>query len=237
MTDSTALPQDETATDTEVIDRHRPIRNLVLTIAAFLVLAGIGPMFFGAGPFGHRLLFGKDVQIQVFNLSDRDTLVKVSFGPEILVRAGTREAVKSVSGPIEIETRTTDGALIETQQLEAEGDFMYSVEGRGCFAVFDITSFYNPDAPPMTLVDRKFAGEPFKRIYADTFVPPRRPVPDNARGVVHWFEIANCDMLEPGNEAELTNYYQFRLQERRERLEAERAAAAAGIPVEAPVGQ
>lgn len=213
------------------IDENAGRRSLMLTVgalAAFIAALALIPMAIGFGPFGLRVITSKEIPVHVLNLSGGDVSIRLSFASDSDVTAGTMETLETLAGPITIETLGPNGETLESLDVDADGPIFYNVGGGRCFAVFDISTFYDGESQVeenMTVVARLGEETRLHVFDADTVVLPRRVAPDQAMGVVHWLEPVGCGLLDPEEEPYLIGTSLVRLQQRRENYEEAREAA------------
>lgn len=213
------------------IDEKAGQRSLLLTVgalAAFIAALALIPMAIGFGPFGLRVITSKEIPVHVLNLSGEDVTIALSFASEAQVVAGTMDSLETLAGPVSLESRSLDGEVMESITLDATGPVFYNVGGGRCFAVFDISAFYDGESEVeenMTVVARLGEETRIHVFEADTVVLPRRVAPDQAIGVVHWLEPVGCGLLDPEEEPYLIGTSLVRLQQRRENYEEARDAA------------
>jgi hypothetical protein len=188
-------------------------------VGGLIAVLAIAPMALGAGPFGLRFITSVSVPVHVLNTSGQDLTIEVPFATPLESPGGTFLSTNSLSGPITLQAVAADGTIVEEVDIEARGQVIYNVLGSECLAVMDASTYYGAEGPGLVVVDRITQD---MRVYvteADTVILPRRTMPDQAEGVVHWIEPINCETLDPAREDELLMWAEFRLRQRRERLE------------------
>lgn len=202
---------------------RRGLLGWVAALAAFVLALGLIPAKLGFGPFGLRLFTSDEIPVHVLNLSGSDLEVALSFASPVVVTGGTMETLVTLSGSSSLRATRPDGTLVDDLEFEAAGPLFYNAGGGRCFAVFDISAYYDGELEEgdMTVVARLDEDTRLYEFEADTIVLPRRMAPDQARGVVHWLEPVGCSMLDPENESYLVGTSLVRLQQRRERYEEE----------------
>jgi hypothetical protein len=158
--------------------------------------------------------------------------IELSFAATVTIEGGRMEALTTLSGGATLISRTPDGEIRDTLTFDSDKPvFYFAGNPEQCFAVFDITDFYNGELEEgdLKLVHAMPAGTIFHAFEADTVVLPRRVAPDQARGTVHWLEDVSCELLNEENEPYLTARTFVRMQQRREaheeRLREAREAA------------
>lgn len=214
--------------------RGRSVLTAVVVLGLFAIALGGIPWLIGFGPFGYRLLTGDEIAVHVLNLSGGDLEVELSFAATVTIEGGRMETLTTLSGGATLTARTPDGEVRDTVTFDEDQPvFYFAGSPDQCFAVFDITDFYNgePEEGDLKFVRAMTAGTNFHAFEADTIVLPRRVAPDQARGVVHWLEDVSCDLLAEGNEPYLIARTFIRMQQRREaHEERQRAAREATTP-------
>lgn len=222
-----ATPAPDAGDELESIRSTRGLTGTVLAVAALLAAVGLAPMAIGFGPFGARLLLSHEIPVHVLNLSGDDLDVSLSFASTVRVPAGTMETLETLSGGARLKATRPDGTIVDELEIDAGGPVFYNAGGGRCFAVFDISPYYDGDVDEgdIEVVARLDEATRVYEFSADTVVLPRRVAPDQARGTVHWLEPVGCAMLSPENESFLIGQNLVRLRERRERAMEERERA------------
>ncbi len=197
----------------------RSALTAAIVVALFALALGAIPWLIGFGPFGHRLLTGDEIAVHVLNLSGGELEVELSFAATATIEGGRMETLMTLSGGATLTSRTPDGEVRDTITFDEDRPvFYFAGSPDQCFAVFDITDFYNgePEEGDLKLVRPMPAGTNFHAFEADTIVLPRRVAPDQARGTVHWLEDVSCDLLSDENGPYLIARTFVRMQQRRE---------------------
>lgn len=197
----------------------RPWLGPIIVVGA-LAIIGVIPYLLGFGFFASRVILSKDVNVYVWNFSGEELTFEIDFSEDVNLPAGM-ETVRTLTGPVSITARGTDGEIVEHFDIELERPVFYNANGSTCFAVYDVTAYYDgTEDSRLRLVDRIYQDDTFYEIQADTVVLPRRPTPTQAIGDVHWIEpVTDCDNLDPAYEESLLVQAEIRLQRRREEYE------------------
>jgi len=191
-----------------------------LVVVSAIAVIGVIPYLLGFGFFATRVIFSQDVNVYVWNFSGEELTFEIEFAEDVHLPAGM-ETVRTLTGPVTVAALNTDGEVVESFDLEIERPLFYNSNGSTCFAVYDVTSYYDgTEDSRLRLVDRIYQDDRFYEIQAETVVLPRRPTPTQAIGDVHWIEpVTDCDNLDPAYEESLLVQAEIRLQRRREEYE------------------
>jgi len=218
MTDET--PQlDPTGDDDSFVPKKTSPWIPVAIVGALVAFLALAPMLLGAGPFGLRFITSSSVPVHVLNTSGQNLTIEVPFATPLESPGGTFLSTNSLSGPITLRAIDESGEVVEEVEVDARGEVIYNVLGSECLAVMDASTYYGADGPGLVVVDRITQDTRVYVTEADTVILPRRTMPDQAEGEVHWIEPINCETLDPSREEELLMWAEFRLRQRRERLE------------------
>ncbi|MFT6628568.1 MAG: hypothetical protein ACJA1R_001830 [Flavobacteriales bacterium] len=212
--------------DLDLDDLPKAPSKIPLLIGAAVALFAIAaaPAMLGFGWFGARLLTSDEIDVYVLNTSGQDLDVALPFASVARVPGGTLQTLQTLTGEITIEALSTSGESLEMLEVNATGPVFYNALGSECLVVFDVTDFYGGEAN-LTIVRRVSQEERIIVLDADTVVLPRRALPSQAIGTVHWVDVVGCALMDPEYEEDLLQRSLFRIQQRREAQQQAREAA------------
>lgn len=201
-------------------------RLVVIIILIAVAVAAIYPSLIGIGPFGIKSFRAESVHLWVYNTTEQTTHVETSYGAPLahehvleLAPMGIGHLyLKAGRRRLKIETR----GGTEKDSFNLSNDTIITTGDRTCYAVFDMSNFYDESKPAdsdITLVDRVTAGTRMYVSTADTLVVPRQAMPRRAIGTVHWVEDFDCSLLAPEEEDTLMMRARVKLETREETLQ------------------